>query len=35
MTKNFWHDIEAGENIPERVNVIVENSKGVNEQVRI
>ncbi|MBT3329797.1 MAG: inorganic diphosphatase [Nitrosopumilus sp.] len=28
MTKNFWHDIEAGENIPERVNVIVEIPKG-------
>ena len=28
MTKNFWHDIESGIDIPEIINVIVEIPKG-------
>lgn len=28
MTKNFWHDIEPGIDIPEIINVIVEIPKG-------
>ncbi|MBI5859868.1 MAG: inorganic diphosphatase [Nitrosarchaeum sp.] len=28
MSKNFWHDIESGTDIPEIVNVIVEIPKG-------
>ena len=35
MTKNFWHDIESGIDIPEIINVIVENPQGIDEQVRI
>ena len=28
MTKNLWHDIETGDNAPEKINVIVEIPKG-------
>ena len=28
MSKNFWHDIESGVDIPEIINVIVEIPKG-------
>jgi inorganic pyrophosphatase len=28
MSKNFWHDIESGADIPEIINVIVEIPKG-------
>ena len=28
MSKNFWHDIESGSDIPEIINVIVEIPKG-------
>lgn len=28
MTKNFWHDIETGSDIPEIINVVVEIPKG-------
>ena len=28
MTKNFWHDIETGIDIPEIINVVVEIPKG-------
>ena len=28
MSKNFWHDIETGNNIPETINVIIEIPKG-------
>ena len=28
MSKNFWHDIESGNEIPEIINVIVEIPKG-------
>ena len=28
MSKNFWHDIEPGIDIPEIINVIVEIPKG-------
>ncbi len=28
MSKNFWHDIETGIDIPEIINVIVEIPKG-------
>ena len=28
MSKNFWHDIEPGTNIPEVLNVIIEIPKG-------
>ncbi|MEM3143402.1 MAG: inorganic diphosphatase [Candidatus Nitrosotenuis sp.] len=28
MTKNFWHDIETGLDIPEIINVVVEIPKG-------
>ena len=28
MSKNFWHDIESGEDVPEIINVIVEIPKG-------
>ena len=28
MTKNFWHDIEPGTDIPEIINVVVEIPKG-------
>ena len=28
MSKNFWHDIETGTDIPEIINVIVEIPKG-------
>ncbi len=28
MTKNFWHDIEPGNDVPEIINVIVEIPKG-------
>ena len=28
MSKNFWHDIETGNDIPEIINVIVEIPKG-------
>ena len=28
MSKNFWHDIETGNDVPEIINVIVEIPKG-------
>ena len=28
MSKNFWHDIESGNDIPEIINVIIEIPKG-------
>ena len=28
MSKNYWHDIETGTDIPEIINVIVEIPKG-------
>ena len=28
MSKNFWHDIESGTDIPEIINVVVEIPKG-------
>ena len=28
MSKNFWHDIETGGDVPEIINVIVEIPKG-------
>ncbi len=28
MSKNFWHDIESGNDVPEIINAIVEIPKG-------
>ena len=28
MSKNFWHDIESGSDIPEIINVVIEIPKG-------
>ena len=28
MSKDYWHDIEAGDDVPENINVIVEIPKG-------
>ena len=33
MSKNFWHDVETGADMPEIVNVVVGDSQGVHEQV--
>ena len=32
MSKNFWHDIESGVDIPEIINVIVEIPKGARNK---
>lgn len=32
---NLWHDVPAGSNIPEEINVIVEISKGSNNKYEI
>ncbi len=32
---NLWHDIKAGENIPEEINVIIEIPKGSNNKYEV
>ena len=32
---NLWHDISAGENIPDEINVIIEIAKGSNNKYEI
>lgn len=32
---NLWHDIPSGENVPEVINVVVENSKGSKNKYEI